>query len=240
VGTAGSIPLVLQAFLPVALRCGGSLVVTGGTEVEHAPTIDYFTDLHAAVLRRFGAGIAVEIRRRGYYPQGGGEVAVTVNASRLRPLDLAEGGMERACGIVSCSSGLPSHVAERQAQSAADPIAAKTGRTCTVRIERQQGPSTGSSCTVWSGAHGACALGRRGLPAEQVGGTAARELLDSLSTGAQVDVHLADQLLVYLALAGGSFTAPTLTLHARTVCWLLAEFGYRIRCREDGTVECAA
>jgi len=32
-GTAGSITLILQAWLPVALRTGGSITVTGGTEV---------------------------------------------------------------------------------------------------------------------------------------------------------------------------------------------------------------
>ncbi len=31
---------------------------------------------------------------------------------------------------------------------------------------------------------------------------------------------------MYLALAGGSFTAPAATPHARTMHWLLSEFGY--------------
>ncbi|MDD1666045.1 MAG: RNA 3'-terminal phosphate cyclase, partial [Methanomicrobiales archaeon] len=41
VGTAGSVALVLQAWLPVALLAGGSITVTGGTEVDRSPTIDY-------------------------------------------------------------------------------------------------------------------------------------------------------------------------------------------------------
>jgi len=240
VGTAGSIPLVLQAYLPVALRCGGTLVVTGGTEVENAPTIDYFTEVHAAVLMRLGAGVTVEIRRRGYYPRGGGEVAVGVAPSRLRPLDLSGNEPPRSCGIVSCSSGLPAHVAERQARAAEMVINGETGIPCTVRLERQDGPSTGSSCTAWSGARGACALGRRGLPAERVGEMAARGLVEAVQSGAQADPHLSDQMLVYLALAGGSFTAPALTPHARTMRWLLAEFGYNVTCRQDGVVEWAA
>ncbi len=240
VGTAGSIPLVLQAYLPVALQCGGSLVVTGGTEVEHAPTIDYFREVHAAVLRNLGAACTVEIRRRGYYPQGGGEVAVEVSPSRLRSLDLSAGTTHPACGIVSCSSGLPAHVAERQARAAEAAIGWETGVPCTVRCERQDGPSTGSSCTAWSGPRGSCALGRRGLPAGKVGEAAARGLVEAIRSGAQVDHHLSDQLLVYLALAGGSFTAPAPTLHARTMHWLLAEFGYDVGCREGGIVEWSA
>jgi RNA 3'-terminal phosphate cyclase (ATP) len=240
VGTAGSIPLVLQAYLPVVLTCGGTLVVTGGTDVEHAPTIDFFRDVHAAVLRDLGAAIHVEIRRRGYYPQGGGEVVVEVTPSRLRPLDFSSGPATPTCGIVSCSSGLPAHVAERQARAAEAVIRGETGIRCTVRCERQDGPSTGTSCTAWSGPRGACSLGRRGLPAEQVGEAAARGLVEAVRSGAQVDLHLSDQLLVYLALAGGSFTAPAPTVHARTMHWLLGEFGYGVGCREDGIVEWSA
>jgi RNA 3'-terminal phosphate cyclase (ATP) len=240
VGTAGSIPLVLQAYLPVVLRCGGTLVVTGGTEVEHAPTIDYFREVHAAVLRNLGAGCTVEIRRRGYYPQGGGEVAVEVAPSRLRPLDLPDGTTPCTCGILSCSSNLPAHVAERQARAAETVITRETGIPCTVRCDRQDCLSTGSSCTAWTGARGSCALGRRGLPAEKVGEAAARGLVEAIRGGAQVDLLLADQLLVYLALAGGSFTAPAPTLHARTIHWLLAEFGYDVRYRGDGPVEWSA
>jgi len=240
VGTAGSIPLVLQAYLPVALTCGGTLVVTGGTEVEHAPTIDYFREVLAAVLRELGADCTVEIRRRGYYPEGGGEVAVEVAPSRLRPLDLTAGAARPACGIISCSSHLPAHVAERQARAAETAITGETGIPCTVRCERQDGPATGTSCTAWSGSRGSCALGRRGFPAEKVGEAAARGLVEAIRSGADVDLHLSNQLLVYLAMAGGSFTAPALTLHARTMHWLLGEFGYGVRCREDGMVEWSA
>ena len=240
VGTAGSIPLVLQAYLPVAMSCGGTLVVTGGTEVEHAPTIDYFTEIHVAVLRGLGAGMSVEIRRRGYHPQGGGEVAVRVAPSRLRPLDLSGGGTPSPCGIVSCSSNLPAHVAERQGRAAGALIRKETGLRCVARCERQDGLSTGSSCTAWSGPRGACALGRRGLPAEEVGEATARGLVEAIRSGARVDHHLSDQLMVYLAMAGGSFTAPAATLHARTMHWLLSEFGYDVTCQEDGIVEWSA
>jgi len=73
-----------------------------------------------------------------------------------------------------------------------------------------------------------------------VGEAAARDLVEAVRSGAQVDRHLSDQLLVYLALAGGSFTAPAPTLHARTMHWLLGEFGYHVKCREHGLVEWSA
>ena len=238
-GTAGSIPLILQAWLPVALRAGGSITVTGGTEVAWSPTIDYLDRVLAPVLRRAGASIAIEVLERGYYPRGGGRVHVRVEPSRPGPITVPE--EERGCGIVSCSAGLPAHVAERQAAAARDVIESGLGLSCTPVLDRREGGTgVGSSITVWSGAKGAVALGKRGLPAEKVGRAAARTLVEECRRPGTVDVHLADQLLVYLACYGGEYSTHTLSMHAKTACWLLSEFGYPVRCREDGIAEFSA
>jgi RNA 3'-terminal phosphate cyclase (ATP) len=236
VGTAGSVALVLQAWLPVALMAGGSITVTGGTEVDRSPTIDYLEQVLFRVLSRHGAKIRTEILKRGYYPEGGGEVRVTVEASRLTPLAFSDGKPE-SCGIISCSSNLPDHVAERQAEAARRLLAGRLGVPCEVRLDRRKGASAGSSCTAWAGAKGACSFGKRGLPADRVGEMAARALLDEFAKGGQVDTHLADQLLVFLALSGGRYTAPACSLHAATMCWLLERFGYRVHSRTNGVVE---
>jgi RNA 3'-terminal phosphate cyclase (ATP) len=236
VGTAGSVALVLQAWLPVALVAGGSITVTGGTEVARSPTVDYLEQVLFRVLGRHGARIRTEVLKRGYYPEGGGVVRVTVEAGSLAPLALPD-GESGPCGIVSCSSNLPDHVAERQAAAAQRLLAGRLGAPCEVRLDRRRGISTGSSCTVWAGLKGACTVGRRGLPADRVGEMAARGLLDEVAKGAQVDTHLADQLLIFLAISGGRFTAPACSLHAATMCWLLERFGYRVHSRTNGVVE---
>lgn len=238
-GTAGSIPLILQAWLPVALRAGGSITVAGGTEVAWSPTIDYLDRVLAPVLRRAGASIDIEVLERGYYPQGGGRVRVRVEPSRPGPILIPEG--EPECGIASCSAGLPRHVVERQAAAAGALIEKDLGLSCTAALDnREGGPSVGSSVTVWSGAKGAVALGKRGLPAEDVGRTAARALIEECRSPGTVDVHLADQLLIYLACYGGEYSTHTLSMHARTACWLLSEFGYPVECRESDLVEFSA
>ncbi len=239
VGTAGSVALVIQAWLPVALTVGGSLTVTGGTEVDRSPTVDYLEQVLFRVLARHGAGIRTEILKRGYYPEGGGQVRVSVEPSRLSPLAIPD---ERpgSCGIISCSANLPDHVAERQAAAAQRLLAGRLGIPCEVRIDRRREISTGSSCTVWAGTKGAVGLGKRGIPADRVGETAARALLDEVARGGQVDSHLADQLLIFLAVAGGRFTAPACSLHAATMCWLLERFGYRVHSRTNGVVEFSA
>ncbi|MDD1667388.1 MAG: RNA 3'-terminal phosphate cyclase [Methanomicrobiales archaeon] len=236
VGTAGSVALVLQAWLPVALLAGGSITVTGGTEVDRSPTIDYLEQVLFRVLARHGAKIRTQVLKRGYYPEGGGEVKVSVEASRLSPLAF-EDGKPGSCGIVSCSSNLPDHVAERQAEAARRLLAGRLGVPCEVRLDRRRGASTGSSCTVWAGPKGGTSLGKRGVPADRVGEAAARVLLEEVARGGQVDTRLADQLLIFLALSGGRFTAPACSLHAATMCWLLERFGYRVHSRTNGVVE---
>jgi RNA 3'-terminal phosphate cyclase (ATP) len=234
VGTAGSVTLVIQAWLPVALRTGGTLQIIGETDVQKSPTTDYLDRVYAEVLRRHGARIRIDVERRGYYPVGGGYVRVTVEPASFLHLAGAGAG---PCDISSSTSNLPDHVAERQAKAAAAVLPPDMRDSCTIAIDRRTDPSTGSSCTVWRGAKGSSALGRRGLPAERVGEIAARAALCEFDAEGAVDVHLADQLLIFLVQYGGSFTTSTCSTHAGTQCWLLEQFGYRIRCRKNAIVE---
>lgn len=240
VGTAGSIPLVLQAWLPAALVTGGEITVLGGTEVQKSPTIDYTARILVPFLREHGADISLEIRERGYYPRGGGEVHVRVSPSRISPLDPCRIRQAEPRGIVSCSAGLPDHVTERQAAAASRVLREATKLQFPVERDVRPGPGTGSSVTAWMGWKGGTALGKPGYRAERVGSDAASALLAELGAGGLVDKYLADQLLVYCALTGGSFTSHTCTLHARTVCWLLGLFGFRVRVTEGETVTFAA
>jgi RNA 3'-terminal phosphate cyclase (ATP) len=85
---------------------------------------------------------------------------------------------------------------------------------------------------------GASAVAERGVRAETLGGAVGAELASDLASGAGVDMHAADQLLVYLALAGGgSYTTRTLTPHARTAMWLIEAFlPIRFVVREAGAL----
>lgn len=225
VGTAGSIPLVIQAWLPAALETGGTLEVTGGTEVPMSPTIDYLEKVLLPALGPAGRGVGIEVRRRGYYPAGGGDVRVTAEPAQPAPVQVTRDGTR---GIRSCSSGLPGHVTRRQAAHAAEVLSLGAGADFPAEIRLSDGPSRGSSCTVWCGAKGCCSFGRPGLPAEAVGEAAARCLLAELAGTWDVDAHLSDQLLIYLARYGGSYSAAACTLHARTLCRLLDQFGFPV------------
>ncbi|MCX6676553.1 MAG: RNA 3'-terminal phosphate cyclase [Methanothrix sp.] len=234
IGTAGSVTLLMQCLLPALLRAGApsSLRVQGGTDVQWAPTVDYFKSVFLPALFSFGAKVSLEVLQRGYYPRGQGEVLLQVEPAKLKAARLegraAETGQNTQSrkstvqGVSHCSN-LPEHVAARQADSAAE-VLEQAGYAARITQQALRLPSMGSGITLWSGCKGASCLGERGLPAEKVGRRAAEELILELKSHAAVDVHLADQLIPYLALAGGSCTVREISLHARTNIWTAAHF----------------
>lgn len=224
IGTAGSIALLLQCIMPAAAYSDTDieLELIGGTDVSWAPSIDYLKNITLNALSKMGYTCKIDTRKRGYYPRGGGVVHAAISPSELEPHDFSEEG-GTILGISHCSN-LPEHVAERQADSAKD-IIEKAGYDCQIITECAEYPSTGSGITLYCGMKGAYVPGKRGLPAEKVGGQAATELLDELSSRSSVDVHLADQLIPYMGLAkGGSFTVREISSHTATNIWVTEQF----------------
>jgi RNA 3'-terminal phosphate cyclase (ATP) len=212
-----------------------TLTVVGGTDVRWSPTIDYFKSVFLPALREFGAQAEVEVMRRGYYPRGGGSVVLNVNSGSLKPVHLKPKEDGIVVGISHCSN-LPEHVAKRQAESATRALK-DAGHKCEVAVEVLKETSTGSGITLWRGHIGSSALGERGMRAEDVGKAAAREIIAELSSPAAVDMHLADQLIPYLALAGGSYTVRQTSKHASTNIWTARQFlNTKLEIKDEGGV----
>lgn len=237
IGTAGSCTLLLQCLLP-ALLCAhesSTLSVQGGTDVQWSPTIDYFGNVFLPALQCFGAKVSLKLEKRGYYPQGQGKVVCHIQPSELQAAyldaqdpsnDSSDRSKTEIRGVSHCSN-LPEHVAGRQAEAAAAALR-EAGYETQITQEILRLPSTGSGITLWSRSHkaymGASSLGRRGIPAEKVGRRAAEELVVELASGASADIHLADQLVPYLALAGGSCSTREMSSHTRTNIWTAGQF----------------
>lgn len=233
VGTAGTIALVLQALLPVALRAPGPVrvVVTGGTDVRNAPTVDYYRLVFLPLLVRLGARVSFKIKRRGYYPRGGGEVELTTEpCPAFLPLHLdAPGPLDAIEGIAHCAN-LPAHIATRMADASATRLHGLPVRIDTPVLGRGQAYGPGGAIVLAARTAGtvlgAAMVAERGVPAERLGETVGDEIKRDLDAGATLDVHAADQLPVYMAQATGPsfFRARTLSSHVHTVCWLLEQF----------------
>jgi RNA 3'-terminal phosphate cyclase (ATP) len=237
IGTAGSITLLLQCLMPVASAAQEpvSLDITGGTDVAWSPPVDYMSHVLLPVLSAMGLKCSIELHRRGYYPRGGGRVTAIIHPSVLEAVDLEIEKENEPCTVagISHSSNLPPHVAQRQADAAAEALE-KAGYSSSIDTRAASFPSTGSGITLWCGNTGGSALGKRGLPAEKVGKAAAGEIITELDSGAAVDMHLADQLIPYMGLAGGgSFTMREVSGHTRTNIWVVEQFlGVEFRIEE--------
>ena len=224
IGTAGSISLLLQALLPPLLFSSGptTLRLRGGTCGKWQPAVEYTREVLLPYLSNF-ADIELTIKRRGYYPKGGGDVSVRIQprssswkeAGQLPPYSLTEREPpSQIAGIAFAADALAvRQVAERIADAACAELQIWN---CPVDISTAYGPAhnPGAGITLratvnCSGAGiplslGADALGERGKPAETVGSEAAQQLNRALRSGDPVDPHLADQLAPYLALIPGS------------------------------------
>ena len=231
VGTAGSIPLILQALMPAAAYAPDlvQLELTGGTDVRWSPTIDYLSLIVLPTLQRMGYKANLKVVRRGHYPKGGGKVTIIITPPRLlRTIRLIErGDLIGVEGISHCVK-LPSHVAQRQANAAKEKLMQAGLKNVNIAIETytpDQDPhlAPGSGITLItknsSGSMlGADSIGERGKPAERVGEEAADNLLVEMRSGAPVDRHLGDILIPYMAVAEGrsEISVSEITSHTIT------------------------
>jgi len=231
VGTAGSTTLVLQSLLPAAAFAPSriNVEVVGGTDNPLAPPVDYVIHVLRPVIAKMGYNFEVNLLRRGFYPKGRGIVRTTATpVSKLMPVRLEEQGSVKTVKGISYSSRLPDHIAKRMADSASK-LLRKAGLEAEIEIEALQpghpkcALNPGCGIVLWaettSGAVlGSDNLGEVGKPAERVGEEAAKKLLEEVEGGATVDRHLADQLIIYMALAEGEslIKVSELTMHALT------------------------
>ncbi|WP_319506103.1 RNA 3'-terminal phosphate cyclase [uncultured Methanolobus sp.] len=224
IGTAGSIPLLIQFIMPIAAYSPErtSLRIAGGTDVAWSPSIDYMKEVTLKALSKMGCRASIRLIERGYYPKGGGAVEIEIAPSRIKGVDF-KGEKNEIYGISHCSN-LPEHVAKRQADSAKK-VLEENGMEAHISSKAENYLSTGSGITLWSGLIGSVNIGKKGLPSEKVGSQAAQMLLDELLSKEAVDTHLADQLIPYMGLAGsGSFTTRKLTPHCLTNIHVTEQF----------------
>ncbi|PCR91180.1 RNA 3'-terminal phosphate cyclase [Natrinema ejinorense] len=242
IGTAGSATLLCNALLPLVtvLESPLSVTITGGTDVAWSPPFDYLRAVKLPLVRRFGLEAACEAGRRGFYPDGGGEVMLRLEPSALEPIDLVERGSLEALHLYSTESEslADRDVAHRQAEGALERLDSDAPELATQCETAAASPSPGSAIVIridhGTGIAGVSALGERGKPAERVGEDAADAANRFLAGAAPVDRHMADQLLVFLAVAGGRVRVPAVTDHIEAGRDLLEAFGVEVILECDG------
>ncbi|HKE17753.1 MAG TPA: RNA 3'-terminal phosphate cyclase [Kofleriaceae bacterium] len=229
VGTAGSATLVLQTVLPPLLVAAApsTLALEGGTHNPMAPSFDFLERVFLPLVRRMGARVDVSLDAHGFYPAGGGRFRATVvPCAALAPMELVERGEVRGRRARAVVSALPRAIAERELRVVGELLG--WDESCLVaETVTSRGPGNAVAIEIESErvTEVFTGFGERGVRAEVVAGRAAAEALEYLASGAPVGHHLADQLLLPLAVAGGgAFRSLQPSLHARTQAEIIRLF----------------
>jgi RNA 3'-terminal phosphate cyclase (ATP) len=229
IGTAGSATLVLQTILPALMTGSGTseIVLEGGTHNPFAPPYDFLSYAFLPLLEKMGVKTESELIRPGFYPAGGGKFSVRiVPAHRLKPLELVEKGPEKAIEVIGMVSDLPKSIAENEVEIILSQMHWDHG--CGKAVEVSS-PGPGNIVfarlafehvsEVFTG------FGQKGVPLKTVAENVVKQASLWLAAGVPVGEHLADQLLVPFALAGGGrFRTYVISTHARTNIEIIKKF----------------
>jgi RNA 3'-terminal phosphate cyclase (ATP) len=241
IGTAGSTGLVIQTVLPALLTASGpsTLTLEGGTHNPAAPPFDFLARSFLPLVERMGPRVVAVLDCPGFYPAGGGRCAVHITpAARLEPLTLLERGAIKQRRARALVAHLPRQIADRELAVVRSRLGWNEGELEVVVVDGDtRGPGNVLLLEVESEhlTEVFCGFGEVGIRAESVAEHAAKEARRYLAAGVPVGVHLADQLLVPLALAGaGSFRTIGLSSHSRTNLDIIRLFSStRISARGD-------
>jgi RNA 3'-terminal phosphate cyclase (ATP) len=231
--SAGALSLVFQSIaLPLAhADVASTVTLRGGTHVPWSPNVHYLQEIFLPMAAKFGFQGSLKLNKWGWYPRGGGEAIATIQpVSNWQSVELRERGELKAITGISAVSNLPDHIATRQRHQIKRRLERPGGPP--LKIDLVQGESIDPGTLVFLNASfenvraGFSALGERGKPAERVADDACQELEDFLASGAAIEPHLADQLILLMALAKGesSFTTSRITRHLTTNIWLVEQF----------------
>jgi len=233
ISTAGAASMLLGTVLPPLLYAShaSEITITGGTHVPFSPPFHYLDKVFLPALEKLGARVDIKLMRWGFYPKGGGEIRIHVKPCHdLQGVKLAKRGKLKKLQLLACStSTLPDHIVQREIAHL---------EICLADYKDKL-KSESSACQSYSSgnfvfletdyehtAAGFSALGKRGKPAEEVAAEVCRAFNDFDKTGATVDSHLADQLILYMALAHGDsfFITEKVTGHLQTNIEVLKKF----------------
>ena len=228
IGSAGSSTLVLQTLLPALLFGGDSsqVSVCGGTHNPAAPPADFLMRGWLPLLTRMGIHVELELLRHGFFPAGGGQVSAKIHrCSQFVPLDLKTRGALKSIRAVAVVAAIPDRVAERELDvvRACFPSAELEYRS----LPTSEGP--GNVLMIEMAYDNVvevfCGFGQKGVSAETVAARVVGEARQFHASGAAVGEHMADQLLIPMALAGaGNFTTNVLSLHLKTNAEVIEKF----------------
>ncbi|HXX05275.1 MAG TPA: RNA 3'-terminal phosphate cyclase, partial [Candidatus Bathyarchaeia archaeon] len=225
VGTAGSIPLILQVLIPAVslLRKKLRISITGGTDVPWSPTSNYTKFVLGEAYSRIGIGFSLNVKRRGYYPKGRGLIEVEVTpAKNLIPISLTERTTRSANFLCSYSK-----LSQDQIHSEIDEvrmILEKDGFQCNFSVTEDDAIDKGCSFLVFSHDDRSI-VGTDAIYEKSLNGIGKFVANKFIETNHGVDLFLSDMLVVPLSLIKDTsvFRVKQITKHLETNLFVAAK-----------------
>jgi RNA 3'-terminal phosphate cyclase (ATP) len=260
------------------------VTLKGGTHVPFSPPFDYLKEILLSTLADFGFQAKAELKGYGFYPVGEGEILLTVKPAerkdfrissplmgegkgegeiRIRETHLSERGALKELRITSKVANLPLSIAERQMnrlfQKLSEfPIPNSESRI-TKECEVVKAPCPGTYLFMTAEFEniraGFSSLGAKGKPAEKIADEVFEEFSNYYNQKEVFDPHLADQILVFLAISQistdyspevdtdkhrlsvpicASFTTTKITDHLLTNIWVINQFLSELKSEVQG------
>lgn len=244
VGTAGSAVLVCQTVLPVLLAAEGpsTVVFEGGTHNPMSPPFGFLERVYLPALAEMGVRASVRFERAGFFPAGGGRFVLEVEPGLPElPFERVERQGDPEFEVWALSAHLKDGIAKRELAVVREALG--IGRD---HSHRRQLPSPGPGNVVaiemrcGPAIERVTAFARKRRSAEDVAAEAVEQARVWLESDAPVGEHLADQLILPLAFAGGTFRCGLWSSHSETHVEVVRAFlgadALRVRHGEDGTL----
>ncbi len=218
IGTAGSISLILQVLIPAVslMKKSLKLSITGGTDVPWSPTLDYTKYVLSDVFSRLGINFTSEIKKRGYYPKGGGLVETHVEPCKnLTPLSLLE-RRTKAAKLLCAYSHIPKDRVEKEV-GITKTILERNGFSCDISITEGTALDKGCSILVFSSDSGSV-IGSDIIYQKNMNGLGEAVAKKFVESGLGVDLYLSDMLVVPLSLINDTsvYRVKEITKHLET------------------------
>jgi RNA 3'-terminal phosphate cyclase (ATP) len=215
VGTAGSIPLILQVLIPVVAMSKKqfNLRIKGGTDVLWSPTIDYTQHVLQEAYSRMGINFSLELIKRGYYPKGGGEIKLQVNPSNVKSILFSKRKTNKVKLICSFSKFTNNEIKNKVYEIVKQLTDANF--IVDVEIKSEEALDSGASLLIYSIDDDSII----GIDALYNKKTSKFDLdMDNFIKNYAIDDNLADMLIVPASLASGKTILPVkeITKHLET------------------------
>lgn len=246
IGTAGSATMLAYTLIPLALFAGGpcTLSITGGLFQDFAPGAFHMQKVLLPILQRMGASVRLGILRPGYVPQGQGRLVLETNplTEPLKPIQMNEQGTILGIEGISLASHLKNEEVSRRMADECQRLLDKTGYPVQIEVQEDRtAVQKGAALLLWARTQTGCLLGsdqagKPGRRSEKIAHFVVNSLLEDLATRATTDRHLADQLILFAALAGGAteYLIPTVTDHVESNLWLVKKV-LGVKAERNGT-----